>query len=254
MYNSLNWEKINNFLYECGKIHEPVDFSKRILIEINNLIPFEQARLYFINDNSKVYSEHLLGVDETIVKDYHEYFSKMDNSRYGITKVAENFKMNYPKVEDCVYSWDKYNQKDDFFNKYVIPNQIRHSFGLGLRDLHNSLKCLFIFDRVNDIKYSNKEILIMSQIRPHLDNLHKNFYVETPINKNNIHSDIYTDLPLTSREIEIAELLIGGVLPANISSKLFISITTVNKHIANIHRKLNVSTRQELIIKLLNNR
>ena len=57
---------------------------------------------------------------------------------------------------------------------------------------------------------------------------------------------------LTTREAEIAAFLVKGVTPPNISRELCISITTVNKHIANMHAKLNVSTRQELIVKLLN--
>jgi len=85
----------------------------------------------------------------------------------------------------------------------------------------------------------------MKYIRPHLDNLYQNFYVMIP-GENNIKKDI----PLTSRESEIAGLLKQGVTPARISEKLCISITTVKKHIANMHSKLNVSNRQELLVKL----
>ena len=57
---------------------------------------------------------------------------------------------------------------------------------------------------------------------------------------------------LTNREIEIANLIKKGVTPVNISQQLFLSLPTVYKHIANIHQKLDVSNRQELLLKLIN--
>jgi DNA-binding NarL/FixJ family response regulator len=110
---------------------------------------------------------------------------------------------------------------------------------------------MFSLERVRDIKYSEVEIAIMSQIRAHLDNLYQNFYVPVPGSNDTAKNKIMEDSRLTSREVEIAELLTRGVTPVYISEKLYISTTTVKKHIANIHGKLNVSTRQELIVKLL---
>ena len=90
----------------------------------------------------------------------------------------------------------------------------------------------------------------MSQIRMHLNNLYQNFYVPVPGNIDT-QVKIMEDFRLTSREAEIAKLLIRGFTPMQISEKLFISYLTVKKHLANIHVKLKVSTRQELLVKLL---
>jgi DNA-binding CsgD family transcriptional regulator len=218
---------------------------------ISALIPFDQARLYFLNDNGDVYDEYLLGIDKQTAWEYHEHYSRVDNGAYSVAKKAREFQNHYPSVEDCIYDWSKYGPEEEFFKEYVRPNQIRHSFGLGLRDLHNTLKCMFSLERVRDIKYSEAEIAIMSQIRAHLDNLYQNFYVPVPGGNDTMKNKIMEDSRLTSREAEIAELLTRGVTPVHISEKLYISTTTVKKHIANIHGKLNVSTRQELIVKLL---
>jgi hypothetical protein len=48
-----------------------------------------------------------------------------------------------------------------------------------------------------------------------------------------------------------ADLLCEGANPALIGSRLCISSRTAEKHIESIHRKLGVSSRQELLVRLL---
>lgn len=52
---------------------------------------------------------------------------------------------------------------------------------------------------------------------------------------------------LTTREKEVALLLIKGDSYKEISSKLFVSLSTVKKHVTNIYRKTGCSSRVDLI-------
>lgn len=54
---------------------------------------------------------------------------------------------------------------------------------------------------------------------------------------------------LTEREKEILQLLMKGQSYKEIASGIFISIETLNSHIKNIYRKLNVHSRSELTAK-----
>jgi len=53
---------------------------------------------------------------------------------------------------------------------------------------------------------------------------------------------------LTSREIEVLELIAEGMLNKEIARKLYISEKTVKNHVSNIFRKLNVSDRTQAAI------
>jgi DNA-binding NarL/FixJ family response regulator len=55
---------------------------------------------------------------------------------------------------------------------------------------------------------------------------------------------------LTEREKEILSLLIKGLSYKEIASDIFISIETLNSHIKNIYRKLDVHSRGELAFRL----
>ncbi|WDF68383.1 response regulator transcription factor [Sphingobacterium oryzagri] len=54
---------------------------------------------------------------------------------------------------------------------------------------------------------------------------------------------------LTPREVEIVTMLQTGASYKDVSTKLFISVDTVKYHIRNIYKKLQVSSRSELILK-----
>jgi DNA-binding NarL/FixJ family response regulator len=58
------------------------------------------------------------------------------------------------------------------------------------------------------------------------------------------------DANLTEREAEILRLLIKGLSYKEIASNIFISGETLNSHIKNIYRKLNVHSRSELASRL----
>lgn len=62
--------------------------------------------------------------------------------------------------------------------------------------------------------------------------------------------EICSRYQLTSREIEIVQLIRQGVRYKTIGEKLFISERTVNKHVQNIFEKCDVSNKVELIRKL----
>ena len=69
MYSSgeLPWKKIHEFLLDVGNIRHP---HKTICVEvvrkIKPLVPFDQARVYFVNDSGKIYDQVLVRVDQRL--------------------------------------------------------------------------------------------------------------------------------------------------------------------------------------------
>ncbi len=53
--------------------------------------------------------------------------------------------------------------------------------------------------------------------------------------------------PLSGREIEVLKLIEGGLSNQDIAAKLFITITTVKRHISNIYAKLEVKNRTQAV-------
>ncbi|NPV58904.1 MAG: response regulator transcription factor [Actinobacteria bacterium] len=60
----------------------------------------------------------------------------------------------------------------------------------------------------------------------------------------------YSEYGLTSREIEVLELMQEGLAGAELASRLFISVNTLKFHQKNIYAKLGVHGREEALRKL----
>jgi len=56
----------------------------------------------------------------------------------------------------------------------------------------------------------------------------------------------FKNFGLSTREQEVANLLVKGISYKNIAEQLFISLPTVKSHASNIYRKCQVKTRNEL--------
>ena len=151
---AFDWEMINDFLLKCGSKRTPEDLGDQILDTIGRLIPFDQGRSYFLNGNGKVCRERLLGVKKKESMEYHDCYSKLDEGRFSMPSVAVWFARNYPSVEQCVFSESSYGSSR-FYDEYVRPQNIKHSFGLGLRNDPHSLKYMLSLDRVSDMPYSS---------------------------------------------------------------------------------------------------
>ena len=65
MYSSceLPWKKIHEFLLDVGNIRHPRQLCVEVVRKIKPFIPFDQARVYFVNDSGKIYDQVLVGVD-----------------------------------------------------------------------------------------------------------------------------------------------------------------------------------------------
>lgn len=75
--------------------------------------------------------------------------------------------------------------------------------------------------------------------------------IRNPFSPSSINHD---DFGLTKREIELLEQLKGGLSYEQAASNLFISIGTVQKHIGNVYRKLQVNNKVEAVQKAVQNR
>lgn len=235
------WIGTNDFLLKCGNNHETKSFCVSVINELYSLVPYDQARIYFIDDYGDICDEVLFGVDWRWSKLYREYYSNIKGYCYSI----ESRIKSHSYVDDkCEISDWRSTSKDDFIGDYIRPQRINYSLSFTLQSLNRVPRSVCILDRLSNKEFDNQEIQFLELVYPHLNNLHYNLYVNT-------QEEEPAKVPLTNRECEIVELLCKGCSPSNISSILSLSKHTVYKHISNIHTKLHVSTRQELLIKLM---
>lgn len=130
--------------------------------------------------------------------------------------------------------------------------------------------CKRINDKINELKFSyeGRNIKIEISIGYHVtkgehitpDEFIKKaskmlYSTNTPEKDSNLertYEGLFHKFLLTGREREVSLLLLKGLSNNEISQKLFVSISTVKKHITNILDKVKVKSRSEFIAKYTN--
>lgn len=251
MQTGIAWQSIYDFVFECGSIHTPKEFAIGIIHNIERLVPFDQARVYFYDGNKRINDQYLVGIDKKWVTAYFEYYSQIEGGRYAIP-LDHYGEVNPYRPNSVIRTRDWSDAPyDEFISDYIRPLGLKHSLGFTLQDASNQAKVYYMLDRTTPVKFSGDEIMTLCMVVPQLNNLHKNFFVQ-PMGRQGIEQIDWESTGLTKREIEIASLLCHGISPSGITKKLHIAQSTTYKHIAHIYEKMHVSSRQELLVRLLN--
>lgn len=78
------WKRVYDLVLSCGNIHNPKEFAIEIVRQAELLIPFDHARIYFVNEKRRIYDQYLIGIDSKWVTAYLEYYSHIEDGRYNI--------------------------------------------------------------------------------------------------------------------------------------------------------------------------
>ena len=252
----LPWEQIHGFLLNVGRERDPEEFCVQAIEKIYSLIPYDKARIYFVGDNDKICGAFLFGVENYWSDAYLEHYSKIENGLYGIPsssdKIFRELKHGYRPLAGCagsVFDWTQ-DEPDEFVTGYIRPQGLRYSASMWFHSADDSIKSICMVDRTSRSGFTPREIEMLRKIHPHMENLYKNLTMRELNRARRRRARAVTE-GLTEREAEIASLLCQGLAPDAISEKLYISLSTVYKHIAHMHKKLDVSNRQELLLALM---
>ncbi len=240
------WKKIYDFTLSCGNVHELKSFSVKILYGLEDLCNFDQSLIYFLDGNGKVYNQYLMNIDKQWSTLYLEYYSKTENGSYGLVK---NARENPDKPTINIKEWEK-EPSTEFVPHYIRSRGLKYSLGFALYDINGMPRTVFALDKTKDENFTDDEFTAVSLAVPQINNLHKKFFCKQT-SRQDADQISWETTTLTTREMEIANLLCQGISPTTISELLYISKATTYKHISNIYEKMHVSTLQEFLVRML---
>jgi DNA-binding CsgD family transcriptional regulator len=233
----LPWRKINDFLLEVGGRRDPREFRETALRALPALVPYDAAVLY-LKDETGLSGQLIVNVEQKWSQAYLDYFSKIDDGRYS----CEN-------SQDGAVEWSLF-PKGEFYADFIRPQRIARSATLQFRNSNHRFNAGVSLHRTGRARFSESELGALRVVKPHISNLHANLLAP----RDTINGRIAARRALSAREYEVAVLLCEGCNSARIGDRLFVSPRTVDKHIESIHRKLGVSSRQELLVRLFSER
>ena len=235
-------------------LDEP-NFWVLLVRTLRNFINFDNwvVLRFSVHDRPVVYIENPTpdGGPDVLFQDYLNglymfdpfYLASRDRSQSGLFLLDEVAPENFT-------STDYYRM---YFHLNIVADEVQFNCALD----HNETLC---FSMGRGVKYAPSEISLLSVIAPWVIALMKqrqhfeSHAVVVPQDSDSVlwqnrmeHAISKTKgTRLTTREVEVGQLMLSGFSAKNIAEKLKISIETVRAHKKHIYTKLDINSQSEL--------
>lgn len=238
---------INDIIYRIYTIEDFNQMREIFLSFLAVLMPNQESSI-FLSDHTD--SGHLIcdpvifpAGESSAEKDYLQ-FENLDYTRW----VMMSRKCMIFRESDLMS--DEERSKTDFFKNLMAPNNLYYSLQLVLVYQEVFLGVITLYRSKEAGDFTDEEVFILDSFKEHLNYRFYQYYMDSnPIDTSlSQGQDLFIQhYHLTNREIEILMLTLDGTSNDAISDNLNISPHTLKKHMQNIYRKLNVTTKWELL-------
>lgn len=140
--------------------------------------------------------------------------------------------------------------KTTLYQKCYKPFRLHYSLQLTLVYNDLFLGVVTIYRKKEEGDFSSDEMFIVKAFSDHLNLRFYDYYTKDSRNSSNTSysiANLASQYGLTNREAEVLQLIFQDMNNDEIADKLFISGYTLKKHIQNLYRKFNVSTKWNLL-------
>lgn len=236
-----DWEKINEIILRMNSESDILKAFNTFLLDIEKLVPYEKACIYFYNlSSSEIVKDYIgQGFSEKELVDYERYYCNIDD-------VVEKMMPNKDVVIKSTEAFDINQRKEtEYFIDYVTPANTKISLDTNFRwNLENRGFCigsLDLFRNENDIDFTEREMAICRVFQPHIELKASNYAF--------LFENITNNFALTNAEQDIASMILKGYSNEQIAEEKCITISTVKKHVSKILEKSDTKSRIEFICK-----
>ena len=253
MLDAAQWEDVEWVLERCESVHVPHDFGVAVVNAVRRVLPYDQARVFFLDDKGEVFDQYLIGVSQRVIEAYHGRYAHTDGELYDAERKARDYAQRVASGEARPYEpllmdWEDEPHGTAFYREHLAGQHLRWCTGFGLFDMRGRVRVIFSLDRLASSSCPTaSELEALGTAVRHLDAMYRNFYVDAPMGHTSAIALAQSDLALTKREVEVAHLLLDGLSAKGVAHALGISTATVYKHISNMHAKLGVSNQAALL-------
>lgn len=233
---------ISKILYKLYSIEEDKAMRKAVLELIPNLIRCSKASFYLGSEDKDTFMDRPVGycMDDDLLQQYMAYDKFDYMNGIFITSETEVYR-------ETDYFVDEVRVNTPYFRDLLEPNDMYYSVQISLYYSEIFLGVVTLFRGRQDSDFTDHELLLLTLIKDHLAlRLYQNYQKNSDQQPKSYWQKYMDQYGLTAREAEVIHLIFEGLTNEEMADKLNISHFTVQKHISNIYRKLNVSSKSQL--------
>lgn len=251
MLTTNEWIMINDIIYRINSADDHREIQEIFLKNINLIIP-SIATCFFLADNSgDGFLSQPVPHGRLTLEDLDEYLENGQDIDYLKDIMISGRCMVYKETD---FMKEDFRVKTDYYKKYYKPKGFHYCVQLILSHEDIFLGVVSLYNPYKYGDYTDRDLFILEILKSHLAlSLYKSYYINI-LSKNKIRlslksqniQNLSNKYNLTRRESEVLKFIIENYTNAEISNKLFISINTLKKHLANIYSKMEISNRTQL--------
>lgn len=244
-------EAVVKFLGDAVALDCDQPYTSRLLEGIRELIPCDGIT-YQEYDHAARRSFRLIGFDDDegdFDWDADEEPDSIDAGVYwrlGPCPIVEHRvadgDLGAIRVSDIVSS--RQFRRTPLYTEYFRPQAIEHMLDLGLAPRGSRQRSLILFRARAAPDFSERDRIVLEMLRPHLACRERTSLLRQSLREVQVPEVNGSRYPaLTAREREVVELVGSGMTNAEVAAKLWISPSTVKKHLENVYAKVGIGRR-----------
>lgn len=226
------------------------EFFKTILLSFEKWFGFSHSNFWLCDENNNLKNNPYTVNNEYTHKDYFTYYledpltPQKNLKRIPKQRVIGNLDIQTPKE----------HESSIFYNEFMRKYGLYYNLGIFLYHENKILGLIDFAWHKNERIASSEDILSLELLSRFLS---QKFHEYQSLNQTNVvqkqeGSLILNDGSLSSRELDVLELIQRGVTNKEIADQLFISVNTVKKHVQSLYKKFDVTNRTSLCFKVNN--
>lgn len=239
------WNQLDEIILNLHIQKDVTALQTQILEQLAVLIPHRRSFFDLCttqNGHRVFFAPISLNMSKDELTDYYKNYQYSDYVAWSFSNDSSTIYRDSDMIGRSM------RENSDIYKHWMKPMDIYYSLGCTIFSSKQLLGSITLFRSEQDGDFTDSELSMLEVINRHLS-AHFTFlwpYGTFPNLTANFASATGKS-GLSSRESEIAELIVAGHSNSEISQILFISENTVKKHVNSLYRKLGITNRTQLL-------
>lgn len=235
---------ISRILYNVYSIDDHREMRKTFLDLIPNLVQCSKASFYLGAADDDHFMDRPVGycmsdelLDSYLAYDKYDYMNTV-----FLNSVTEVYR-------ESDYFVDEVRNQSPYFKDLIEPNDMYYSVQMTLYASKILLGVVTLFRGKNDPDFSDHDLFLLRLMKDHLAlrlSRNENASNQTTQGPDQRLLRLYESYNLTAREIEVLQLMLERYSNDEMADHLHVSHFTIQKHVSNIYKKLNINCKSQL--------
>lgn len=231
---------ISDLIYKIYAIHNVRDMASRLFDSLRMFIEYDAVDLYLYDVVNK---EYVL-INSLL---YHAK-DKMTTQDLGLNNDILDKNTNFAYRESDYQKEDTLEQRR-YLNTLYKENRFLYALHIILSYEDRKIGVINLYRYIGNNDFEYDDLAICNILKEHLA-LRLSTEVREKSGVKYTVSEAVDRFNLTLRETQVLKNMLAGKDNYQISDEMMISIFTIKKHIMNIYRKLEISSRTQLFKKV----